>query len=103
MSLAGIDPDEAMSSTGEPTIFPSEAASSGGAVRDTAGFAGRGTASAGKAAAGGSGRGGGDGDVKSGAGGAGLAAATPSSVRRASAGVVLVARLSDAPHVTQKR
>ena len=91
-----------MSTTGEPTIFPSEAASSGGALRDTAGFAGRGGTSEVNAAAGGSGRGGGD--AKSGAGGsAGLAATTPSSVRRASAGAPPVARLSAAPQVTQKR
>lgn len=108
MSLAGSAPDEAMSSTGEPTILPSAAGSSGGALRDAAGFAGRGSdvvcASArGGAAAttlAGIGAGGGAG----GAGGAaGFAAIRPSSVRRASGGTPLVARLSDAPQVTQKR
>ena len=105
MSLAGSAPDEAMSSTGEPTILPSAAGSSGGALRDAAGFAGRGSdvvcASArGGAAAttlAGIGAGGGAG------GAAGFAAIRPASVRRASGGTPLVARLSDAPQVTQKR
>src|SRR5512132_2618612 len=101
MSLAGSDPDEAMSSTGEPTIFSSAAtalagigAGGGGAAATALAGTGAGGGGAAATALAGTGAGG---------GGAGFAAIRPSSVRRASGGTPLVARLSEAPQVTQKR
>ena len=103
MSLAGAAPDEAMSSTGEPTIFPSPTTSSAGAPRGGVVFAGRGGGGAAALS------------IRGGAAAVALAAIaigadddgftlmTPSSVRRPSVCAAVLVRLSDEPHVTQKR